>query len=157
MSDTIKSYKLPKAVLAFHLFRVVSIWLLGVVPTWLLSHDLSVTLFLAVILFILGAIIFFIAYLDYHYFSIEIGVDSLTIKSGIIVKNIKTIAFKAIQSVDVSYDPVIQVFDLVLVKVWSSSPQQFHINDGDSTNRPELAFYMSKAEAEALKQEVAVR
>ncbi|MEI7620721.1 MAG: PH domain-containing protein [Candidatus Falkowbacteria bacterium] len=135
MSETFKSYKLPKSVLAFHLVRIISIWLLGVLPTWFLSRDINLTLFLALILTILGSIIFFVAYLDYYYFSMEVGVDSFTIKSGIIFKNIKTIAFKAIQSVDVSYDPVIQIFDLVVVKVWTSSPQQFNINSGDSSNR----------------------
>ncbi len=155
MPEISKTYKLPKAVLAFHLFRITIVWLLGVVPVWLLSHDWKATLSLAVILLIMGVVVFFVAYLEYYYFSIEVGVDSFTIKSGIIVKNIKTIAFKSIQSVDVSYDPIIRAFDLVLVKVWSSSPQQFNINNGESNNRPEFSFYMSKEEAEALKQEVA--
>jgi membrane protein YdbS with pleckstrin-like domain len=157
MAEIAKTYKLPRTVLAFHLFRVVMIWLVGILPTWWLSRDLKLTLYLALILFILGAIIFFVAYLEYYYFSLTVGVDSLTVKSGVIVKNIKTIAFKSIQSIDVSYDPLIQVFGLVVVRVWSSSPQQFNLNSGDSHNRPDFLFYLTKTEAEALKQEVANR
>ena len=157
MPEELKSYKLPKEVLAFHLFRVSLIWLVGVLPTWFLSRDWKLTLTLALILFILGSIIFFISYLEYYYFSIEVGADSLTVKSGIIIKNIKTIAFRSIQSVDVSYDPIIQAFSLVLVKVWTSSPQQLNLQAGESSNRPEFTFYLSREEAEALKQEVAKR
>jgi len=157
MAEILKSYKLPRAVLAFHLFRVAILWLVGVLPTWWLSRDVKLTLYLALILFILGAVIFFIAYLGYYYFSLEVGADGLTVKSGVIVKNIKTIAFKSIQSIDISYDPLIQVFGLVVVRVWSSSPQQFNLNSGDSHNRPDLAFYLTRAEAEALKQEAASR
>ncbi|PJA10328.1 hypothetical protein COX68_00790 [Candidatus Falkowbacteria bacterium CG_4_10_14_0_2_um_filter_41_15] len=157
MAAILKSYKLPRAVLAFHLFQVIILWLVGVLPTWWLSRDLKLTLYLALILFILGAIIFFIAYLEYYYFSLEVGPDSFTVRSGVIVKNMKTIAFKSIQSIDVSYDPLIQVFGLVVVRVWSSSPQQFNLNSGDSRNHPEFSFYLTKAEAEALKQEAASR
>jgi len=157
MAEIVKTYKLPKTVLAFHLGRVIIVWLLGVAPTWWLSRDLKLTLYLALILFILGAIVLFIAYLEYYYFSLELGSDSLTVKSGVIVKSLKTIAFKSIQSVDVSYDPLIQIFGLVIVRVWSSSPQQFNLNSGDSHNRPDLAFYLTKAEAEILKQSVANR
>lgn len=157
MSENFKSYKLPKSVLVFYLVRIILVWLLGVLPIWFLSRDLGLTLSLALILTILGFIIFFVAYLDYYYFSLDLGIDSFTVKSGIIFKNIRTIAFKAIQSIDVSYDPVIQIFNLVVVKVWTSSPQQFNINSGDSSNRPEFTFYMSQEEAEALKQEVAKR
>lgn len=154
MLENIKSYKLPKSVLAFYLFKIIIVFLLGIVPTWFLSHDLKLTLSLALILFILGLIIFFVYYLEYYYFSLEVGSDSFTVRSGVIVKNIKTISFNSIQSIDISYDPLIQVFDLVIVRVWSSSPQQFNLTAGDSRNRPDFAFYMSRIEAENLKQKV---
>jgi len=157
MSDIIKSYKLPKSVLAFHLIRIIIVWLVGILPTWFLSQDLKLTMSLALILFILGAIIFFVAYLEYYYFTLEIGVDSFTVRSGIIVKNIKTIAFRSIQSLDVRYDPFLQIFALAVVNIWSSSPEQLNVNSGSSNNRPAFSFYMTRFEAEALKQSIASR
>ena len=157
MSEILKFYKLPRTVLTFNLFRVLGVWLVGVVPTWFLSRDLKLTLVLAVILLVFGVIIFFVSYLEYSNFSLELGAKSLTVKSGIIIKKNKTIAFDLIQSLDINYDPLIKIFDLVRVKIWTSSPQQINLNSGESNNQSELYFYLSSEDAEVLKQMIVVK
>lgn len=157
MAEVLKSYKMPKSVLAFHLVRIGLVFLIGVLPTWFLSHDFKLTGTIALLLGLLGVIVFFILYLEYYYFSIAVESDRFTVRSGIIIKNIKTIAFNSIQTIDVTYDPIIWVFNLVVLRIWTASPEQLNISGGDSASRPVLAFYMSKAEAEAIKDLVARR
>ena len=94
---------------------------------------------------------YILSYLEYMNYSVVIGTDNVTINSGIIIKQSKTLNFSSIQTVDVINNPWLAMFGVKLIRLWSSSPQQLNIKSGTSQNYPEAVFYLTGPDAAEFK------
>lgn len=120
----------------------------------------SVPGFSTVIMFVsVAGTILAIAYpiLFYLLFSYEIGEHAITISSGIIFRQHETINFERIQVVDNERGPLLILFGLTLVELWTSSPDQLATASHSIRPRPDATLLLKKGAAEALKDFVTRR
>jgi membrane protein YdbS with pleckstrin-like domain len=93
--------------------------------------------------------------LYYVLFSYEVSNSSLTVKSGIIFRQYETIPFDRMQVVDNERGPLLMIFGLTMIRMWTSSPDQFNIDIENSTAsshaEPDATLIIGKDDAEALK------
>ena len=90
-------------------------------------------------------------------FSYEIGEHAITINSGIIFRQHETINFERIQVVDNERGPLLMLFGLTLVEIWTSSPDQLAAAPHSIRPRPDATLLLKKGDAEALKDFVTRR
>ena len=132
-----KIYFLPKKILFYYIVKLLLIIALisligifsGGVQFWFtLFYSLAITL---------GPIIFFALYLDYKCVSFEVYEDKITINSGVFIKRSKTILFNNIQNVNIVSGPLMGMFNLSKIEIWTSSPGQINLSNSHQRNAGE--------------------
>jgi len=100
-------------------------------------------------------VILVVAYPILHYFlfSYELTEHSITIHSGIIFRQYETINFNRIQVVDNERGPLLMLFGLTIVEIWTASPDQVEVSgSGARSPHPDARLVLARADAENLKQ-----
>lgn len=152
-------YHQPSKLKGYYLFNIILFCLFASLPLAGISYWQNEQPFfqtwgmLAFGLFgVLGIIIYLYLYLEYSFFRFMVSPDGLTINSGIIVKGSRTITLPAIQSIDYTKDPIMAIFGIQQVRVWTSSPQQIEIKDGQTHNVAAATFFIVPEDFEELKK-----
>ncbi len=100
-----------------------------------------------VIVIIFGLPFYIYITLVYNSRSFVVNDDNITINSGIFVKKSKMIPFKMIQSINRKQGIFAGMFGITTVDIWTSSPSQININDGNTTNRPDGSIILTDEDA----------
>ena len=101
-----------------------------------------------------GSFMIFIALwllLVYACTNFEVSEKTITINSGILIKKSKSIPFDSVQNINNSRGLVAMIFGVSKINIWTASPGQIHINNGNSENRPSGSLLIARNDAEWLK------
>lgn len=90
--------------------------------------------------------------LVFNHWSYLIKDNDITINSGIIFKKSKTIALNAILNVTQKQGPLMSLFGITNLGLWTASPSQLNIKNANSINSPEGVIYLSNEEAKELQE-----
>jgi membrane protein YdbS with pleckstrin-like domain len=137
---------------------VLTLGIVFITSTALASANIAGFSALIMFVSVMGTILA-IAYpiLFYLLFSYEIGEHAITINSGIIFRQHETINFERIQVVDNERGPLLMLFGLTLVELWTSSPDQLAAAPHSIRPRPDATLLLKKGDAEELKDFVTRR
>ncbi|NTV22461.1 MAG: PH domain-containing protein [Candidatus Yonathbacteria bacterium] len=89
--------------------------------------------------------------IKYRYVFLTIEKDALIINSGIILKRSMLIPFDTIQNINDIRGPVSSMFNFVKVRIWTASPSQIYIKNGNSNNRPNGVLWLETKDVEDLR------
>ena len=106
----------------------------------------------AVLVITLALSIVAVSYPILHYlmFTYEITDNTITVRSGIIFRQHETINFSRIQSIENERGPILMLFGLTFMEIWTASPNQ-HASSPAARAYPDTALYLKKHAAEELK------
>ncbi len=103
---------------------------------------------------ILGIPAYAFIVLVYNHWSYIINDNDITINSGIIFKKSKTISLKAIQNINQKRGPIMRLFDIVSVEIWTASVSQMNVTSGKTMNSPDGVIMIGEEEAKELQEYV---
>jgi membrane protein YdbS with pleckstrin-like domain len=92
--------------------------------------------------------------LDYACISYVVSEKTITINSGILVKRSKSIPFESIQNTTSNRGPMAMIFGISRINIWTASPAQIQIRNGNSENRPSGSLLLRKDDVEWLKEHI---
>lgn len=142
--------KFPAAIKWFSMTKIFLIILLVSLPFSFAENGAWPSFFLALIVLIgLPASVYLLLWYDSMSFVVE--EKTITINSGIIVRKSKVIPFDKIQSVNCVQGPLMGIFKLSKVNIWTAAPAQINISNGQSENRPDGVLFLMASDAEWLK------
>jgi uncharacterized membrane protein YdbT with pleckstrin-like domain len=144
--------KMPAGFRALILVRPLALLILPGIFFLILGLNPNALAFFLGLIAVFCVFWYIFSYLDFINFNVVIGEHNLTVNSGIIVKQSKTLNFSSVQTVDIVNNPWLAMFGLNLIRIWSSSPQQLNIQGGTTANAPEAIFYLTRADAQEFKQ-----
>jgi len=128
MPNKVKFYYLIKLILltlfAFFLFSLLGGRTFGAIMTWLMVIFINIPVFIYLLL-------------DYMNFSFIVKDNDIIVNSGILIKRSKLIPFDKIQNIDLKSGPLMRLFGLTRVNIWTSSPAQIRIRNKQSEHTPE--------------------
>jgi len=91
----------------------------------------------------------------WYLFTYELSEHTITTNSGVIFRQYETIDFDRIQVVDNERGPLLWLFGLTMVRVWTASTDQmdFSVSTGTlhSRPRPDMTILLAADDAHALK------
>ncbi len=119
-----------------------------------LPPGLSATLVIAIVVVALVTIAYPV--LHYALLSYEVGEHALSVYSGVIFRQHETINFSRIQSIENERDPILALFGLTHMEVWTASPNQ-HASSPAARPHPETTLYLSREMANELKNFMLLR
>jgi len=97
---------------------------------------ISAIAFFPLVLF-LSFLLLLTSFLSYRFISFIIEEGKITKRSGIFIKNSKTVYFKNIQNIETKSGPLMKLFHIVEFKIWTASPGQ---KDKNQKERPDIAL-----------------
>ncbi len=103
-----------------------------------------------VLLFIIGVLAHPI--LEYILFTYSFTESSVTINSGILFRQYETIAFNRIQTLDLERGPLLWLFGLTEVRLWTGSADQFNGDEPDLHAKPDTKLILERDTAQAVKE-----
>ncbi len=117
-----------------------------------LDGALPPTLTTALLAAIITLALITIAYhaLNYALFSFEVNDNAITVYSGVIFRQHETINFSRIQSIENERGPILALFGLTLMEVWTASPNQ-HASSPAAVPRADTRLYLTRDAANQLK------
>lgn len=93
--------------------------------------------------------------LYWYLFSYELTPNTITINSGILFRQYETIDFGRIQTIENQRGPLLMLFGLTVVKVWTASASQISFSVGNNATqahpRPDTMLILAKNDAQTLK------
>ncbi len=90
--------------------------------------------------------------LYYFLYTYQVTEQTITVNSGVIFRQYETINFSRVQTIDNERNPILMLFGITRVEVWTASPDQLVTNPGSVAHpRPDLVLLLSKTDAEELK------
>jgi len=96
--------------------------------------------------------------LYYFLFTYEITQQAITINSGILFRQHETINFNRIQVIDNERGPLLMIFGLTRVEIWTASPDQVSVSGhGTRQPAPDATIYLKKRSALEIKDFIAQR
>ncbi len=162
------TYKLTGSLIVTIIFIIIAFFLMSlgsVQGTSTVGGVTSPTTFSMVIpgivLIILGLLFPLYAFLSYTMFSYIVGDQMITINSGILFRQSKTINFDKVQNIDNSRGPLQMLFGLTQVNIWTASQGQMSVSTihfGTNNNqqvqmqpKPEGMLFLTQQDADELK------
>lgn len=104
---------------------------------------------------IVGIIIVGYPTLYWYLFSYELTHSTITVNSGILFRQYETIDFGRIQSIDNQRGPLLMLFGLTMVKIWTASADQISFTVGNNSAHahpsPDMTLTLQKDDAARLK------
>lgn len=146
------TYKLPNKTYLVSLTRLVLL-VLGISLVFYIPFNKSMPFSNLFIIFgvLIGIPAFLITALKILSISFLVNENSITINSGIIIRQSKSIPFNTVQNVSCKEGPVLSQFNLSSVEIWTSSPSQITIRNGRSESNPTSVLTLEKDDAHWLK------
>ncbi len=96
--------------------------------------------------------------LDFMLFSYSLAEHSITINSGIIFRQYETIDFNRIQTLDLERGPILWLFGLTEVRLWTASADQFNFSDitqWKERAKPDTTLILARNAAESMRDFIA--
>ena len=152
-----QNLKLPKKFLTYLLTELLIIFGIAVVGYimnivgasqfffWIATVGLVLVI---VVCLIIGAC----AFLLYNSISFMIDDDKLTINSGVIIKQSKTIPFLNIQNISTTSGPLQRIFKISSINIWTASTGQ---TNNELAHNPDGQLWLHTADATWLKNFIA--
>lgn len=88
-------------------------------------------------------------------FSYELAEHAITINSGVIFRSYETLDFNRVQVVDLQRGPLLMLFGLTEVRIWTASADQLTFSVGANTAtaapHPDATLLLKKDDAQQLK------
>ncbi len=110
---------------------------------------------LAPFIVIIALIITLYPILYWYLFSYELTDRTITINSGILFRQYETIDFGKIQTIENERGPLLMLFGLTIVKVWTASASQISFSIGGNSAQahphPDTVLILAKNDAAQLK------
>jgi uncharacterized membrane protein YdbT with pleckstrin-like domain len=101
---------------------------------------------------LIGLPIFLSVYLsECKFLSFIVHDTNITIDSGVLTKQSKSISFDKIQNIENTSGILSRIFNLSEIKIWTSSPEQIHISKDGTTHRPTGMLLLDSIDAKWLK------
>jgi uncharacterized membrane protein YdbT with pleckstrin-like domain len=95
--------------------------------------------------------------LSYLSFSFRLSSRTITINSGVIVRDSRTIDIGKIQNVEIQRGPLQMLLGLTKVKIWTGSMDQVSFNRNGARVRPDGLLTLSADDAEAIRDRLVGR
>jgi len=140
------SNKLPASIKWYWLAKIFLLIFIISLPIFIFWK----LIFLILLIFI-GLPIFLYLLLYYNSFSFIINDNKITINSGVIIKNSKSIPFSTIQNVENVRRILHRVYGLSKVNIWTSSPEQIRAYKGSTTHKPDGSLDLTSEDGDWLK------
>ena len=140
--------RLPKKILYFWCIKAIFLFLLLSIPFLLVGIKPWYGIIIWLII-LLGIPLSFSRGLDYKNFSFSVDENKITINQGIITKKSKCIIFDSIQNVGVASGPLMRMFGLAVLRIWTASPGQ--IKNGNREKLSDGALYLTLTDAKWLR------
>ncbi len=100
-------------------------------------------------------IILIYPFLSWYLFSYELTGNTITVNSGILFRQYETIDFGRIQTIENERGPLLWLFGLTMVKIWTASAGQLNFSVGDKSTRarprPDTVLVLAEEDAARLK------
>jgi len=125
-------------------------WLTKIIILILLPSLFWHPLFWVLVIFF-GLPIFFYLLFFYNSFSFTVEDNKITINSGIIIKNSKSIPFNTIQNVENIRGILHGIFGISKVNIWTSSPEQIRTYKGSTSHKPDGSLELTIEDSDWLK------
>ena len=91
--------------------------------------------------------------LYYFLFTFEFSEKTVTINSGILFRQYETVSFDRIQVIDNERGPLLMLFGLTEMRVWTASPDQYNQEHaGHLDPSPDARLLLRKDDAESVKE-----
>lgn len=140
--------RMPINYFWYKLTSLIILFLLISLPFAVTGNFLN---FFRVIIISVGIPLAIYRWLVFRNFFFYIEDNKLTIFSGIIIKSSKTIAFNMIQNFETKSGLVANIFGLTTISIWTGSPSQIQVVNGNSRNNADIYFYIKKSDLEQIK------
>lgn len=88
----------------------------------------------------------------YNSFSFLLKESDISIYSGIIIKRTKMIPLNTIQSIDCKQGILMRILKIKKLNIWTSSPSQININQGNTINTPDCTLFLSNEDSVLLQE-----
>ncbi|MFA5062200.1 MAG: PH domain-containing protein [Patescibacteria group bacterium] len=148
MYDFKKTYKMSNSLLLYAAVKIALLLFLVTVPILLFASKYWVGFFV-VLLVIIGAPVFIRFFIDFQFTSFFLDQGSLTINWGMFIKKSKSIAFDKIQDIKTISGPLMGLFKLARISIWTASLSQV----GDKNElHPDGLLYLGKEDANLLRE-----
>ncbi len=105
-----------------------------------------------VVTFIIAALIQPV--LNFVLFSYSLTGSTITINSGILYRQYETIDFNRIQTLDLERGPLLWLFGLTEVRLWTASADQVNQEQGVSHATPDTTLILDSGDAEHLRDHI---
>jgi|SRR3989344_557308 len=93
--------------------------------------------------------------LYWYLFTYELTAQSITVNSGILFRQYETIDFGRVQTIDNERGPLLWLFGLTIVEIWTASADQLEFtmnkHSAHSRPRPDTMLILQSDDAQALK------
>ena len=121
------------------------------------TDDICSSIASAVVMFVLIVSSVVLAYplLYYLLFTYEINERAITVNSGILFRQYETIDFNKVQAIDNERNPLLMLFGLTRVEIWTASWDQLASGAGPNAARirprPDMRLILQKDDASKLR------
>ena len=154
MIELNKLNKIPGKVKWYFLVKLIVITLVpSLVPSLVLvlvSKDFGRAMFMFFLFFVDLPIFIYLA-IYYSILTFIVENDRITINSGVIFKRSKSIPFDKVQNVENVGGPLIRLFNLSKVNIWTSSPEQIQVHKKETEHEPDGRLELDSSDAEWFK------
>lgn len=140
---------LPDKLKLYYLTKLVLIILLISIPIGIaIKSIIGVLLFL---LFFVCFPLFIIEVISYNNIFFSIDETKIIINYGIISKKSNAIAFDRVQNITCTKGPLLNIFGLSKIEIWTASPGQVVIQKGSSSSAPEEVLILLDSDSKWLQ------
>jgi len=149
ISDFSELTRVPRKVIFYYLTIIVLSFGILTFPTVLLHHwaDFFWSLFI-----IIGIPVWIYLSLEVLAIRFELSQDKIDVSKGILSRRSTSVPFYNAQSVTTGAGPILGLFKLKKFAIWTSSPSQMVIRDGESENRPDIFLILNRTDAERIRE-----
>jgi uncharacterized membrane protein YdbT with pleckstrin-like domain len=89
--------------------------------------------------------------LEYVLFTYSLEAHAITINTGIIFRQYETITFSRIQTINLERGPLLWLFGLTEVRLWTASADQFNDHEDHSHAKPDTKLILDRDAAQEFK------
>ena len=145
LPDKLKLYYLTKLVLIFLLIAMLIVTAI---------KSISIIVVFLFFLFFIVLPLFIIEVISYNNIFFSIDETKITINYGVISKKSNAIAFDRVQNISCTKGPLLNIFGLSKIEIWTASPGQVVIAKGNSSSVPEEILILLDADSKWLQDYV---
>lgn len=129
----------------YFLFNIIVITFILIALSSLLGSDkfFAVTAFCLV----LAVLSYAFVSLIYSFWFYTISENSIILYTGVFIKKSKTIPFNSISSIEEKQGPIMAIFGIKSLKIWTASPAQVSTNNGSAIAIPDIGITFNNSDA----------